>query len=295
MSGAGNHVVLSAGSLTLTNATSNSPSILSGSTATKLAFPFVPASFSNYTLFNVARYRPSGGSYKRILQGCSVNWLSGFWNGGAGVAYHNGWATAQVGSLAQTGWVSSSDRCTNYRANGVDRSLASMQSAACNGSPFRGDQICINTGAMYGERSDFDIQAVLQYNRALSDAEVAQVELWLGYACPAGFYLNVSAVRQSAFPCLACPSGTWSVSVGAASSSTCLPCPADQPSCAANALPRLANAGMQKTTCLPIVLRLCVCVCVCVCVYVCVCVCVCVCVFVCVFVCCVAEDLMDKF
>jgi hypothetical protein len=113
--------------------------------------------------------------------------------------------------------------------------------------------LCINTGSNGEEASDFEIQAVLQYNRMLSDAEVAQVELWLGYACPAGFYLNVSAVRKSAFPCLACPSGTWSVSVGAASSSTCLPCPADQPSCAANALPRLADAGMQKTTCLPII------------------------------------------
>ena len=125
LSGSANHVVISAGSLTLTNATSNSPSILSGSTATKLAFPFVPASFLNPTVFNVARYKPSGGSYGRILQGCSMNWLSGLYAGTAGVACHNdnGWVTAQVGSLAQKGWVSSSDRFTNYRANGIDRSL----------------------------------------------------------------------------------------------------------------------------------------------------------------------------
>jgi hypothetical protein len=173
-----------------------------------------------------------------------VNWFSGFWNYQAGVAVHKwpNFVTSSSGNSPLTAWVSSSDRCTNYRANGVDRSLPSMQSTACDGNSFRGDQICINTGATPGETSDFDIQAVLQYNRALSDAEVAQVELWLGYACPAGFYLNVSAVRKSAFPCLACPSGTWSVSVGAASSSTCLLCPVDGPSCPFNALPSCGSS-----------------------------------------------------
>ena len=126
-----------------------------------------------------------------------------------------------------------------------------MQSTACDGNSFRGDQICINTGATPGETSDFDIQAVLQYNRPLSDAEVAQVEVWLGYACPAGSYLNASAVRRSAFPCTSCPSGTWSVTVGATSSAVCLACPASQPSCTANVVPQLAaGRGALNVFCL---------------------------------------------
>jgi hypothetical protein len=95
-----------------------------------------------------------------------------------------------------------------------------MQSAVCNGNPFRGDQICINTG-WADESSDFEIQALLQYDRTLSDAEVAQIELWLGYACPAGYYLKVSEARKSGFPCALCPAGSSSNIVGATSCTTC--------------------------------------------------------------------------
>jgi hypothetical protein len=247
LSVAGNHVLLSAGTLALAAATSSSPAYLSGSTASQLVFPYVPASYSAYSLFYVARYKPSGGAKGRIVHGCSLNWLSGFHGYydphvvfQRGVAYHGfEWVTPEADlNLSLDQWVSSSDRCTNYRANGIDKTLASVQNAACDGNRFRGDQICINTGLAGGQTSDFDIQALLQYNRALSDAEVAQVEVWLGYACPAGSYLNASAVRQSAFPCTSCPSGTWSVTVGATSSATCVACAAG------------SNSAPGMTTCL---------------------------------------------
>jgi hypothetical protein len=195
LSSAGNHVALTAATLAVTNKTSSSPAFLSGSTETQIMFPYVPPSPDSYTFFHVARYRPSGSSTQLIFQGCTLDFISGFYAGAVGVAWHKEWVTLQYSNISDFEWVTSSDRCTNYRANGIDRSLSS-QIAARNGSLFQGDQLCVNMGPYSdGRLSAFDVQVVVQYNRTLSDAEVVQIELWLDHVRKRGLLQNLPLRR----------------------------------------------------------------------------------------------------
>jgi hypothetical protein len=108
LSGSGNHATTIRG--TISTSTLNSLTILTGATTAGLRFPstILP---STYTLFHVAKY--NGTTQGRIFDGYGgVNWLSGFQNVKAGVAYHGnvgGWVTGQT-DLHGTNWVVSSDQ-----------------------------------------------------------------------------------------------------------------------------------------------------------------------------------------
>ena len=68
---------------------------------------------NDYTLFHVARYADSGTS-GRVFDGNGHNWLSGFWSGRSGVAYHNGWLNST--NRWNRNWVLSVDRKNWYRS-----------------------------------------------------------------------------------------------------------------------------------------------------------------------------------
>ena len=78
----------------------DSISVVQGGPYDAIDFPVLLA--SNYTFFSVARYNEKeNGQYRRIFDGKSGNWLSGFHNGVSGVAYHGdeaGW----IGGVEET-------------------------------------------------------------------------------------------------------------------------------------------------------------------------------------------------
>jgi hypothetical protein len=131
-----------------------------------------------YTLFYVARY--NGALRRRIFQGWTTNWLSGFWDNSIGVAYHGddtcGWITPQT-SDGSDNWLLGSDRSNSFRSNGKERASANACAAFA--------RLAINTGSVSSEVSDFAIQSVLVYNVKLSDADVQRVEAWLFAQQPA--------------------------------------------------------------------------------------------------------------
>jgi hypothetical protein len=162
LSGQSNHATETSGTFSVAQEPGTS-TYIQGGTSSWIKFPSTVLP-STYTLFYVARY--NGPTKGRIFNGMSGNWLSGFWNGNAGVAHHNCWITP-VTNLHGSNWIMASDRMNSFRSNGVER----KNSNSCLSSV----RLSINTG----EPSDFAFQIVLVYNRRLEDSEVILVENWL--------------------------------------------------------------------------------------------------------------------
>jgi len=206
---------------------------LHGST-TDIINEFNSPPITGYTLFHVARY--AGSNMRRIFSNPTSNWLSGFWAGAAGVAYHNGWITNtyDTGSHSVTTsgsyWTLSTDFAYNYRSNGVSNSAYPTQNIGDATMPYLG----IN--ALAGELSDWEVAEVILYNALLSADQINQVEAYLGtkygiagYLQPGTLSSNSSSARCTAvkagyYPTnsttlgyTACRPGSWSV----ASSSAC--------------------------------------------------------------------------
>lgn len=170
LSGSNNHATSTTGTISTTTISGNGSSLsidtLQGNTSAGLRFPsaILP---STYTLFHVARY--TGGTRRRIFDGVTANWLSGFWGGNAGVAFHDGWLTSQT-DIHGNNWVLSTDQNSLYRSNGVQRGTGGGTSK----------QLSINYGNyVSGESSDWNVTFVAVYNRTLNSTEYGEVESWL--------------------------------------------------------------------------------------------------------------------
>ena len=169
-SGSGNHATTIRGTM----GTSINPKggiVLTGATTAGIQFPagILPAT---YTLFHVAKYTGLG-SRGRMFDGAAPdNWLSGFYNGASGVAYHNGWVTQYTTSIHGDNWVVSTDQNNLYRSNGVQRGNSGA------GTPSYA-RLTINYGLATGEYSDWAVSEVLVYNRTLTADEITSVETYL--------------------------------------------------------------------------------------------------------------------
>lgn len=144
---------------------------LYGSTDAGLQFPITT---SNYTLFHVARYYKPGSTVptrKRIFDGVTSDWLSGFHDGKSGVAYHGGWLTSQT-DVHGDDWVLSIDQKNIYRSNGTDQTLSGFSEGTSR-------QISINSGSATDERSDWAVAEVIVYERELNSTEYEAIEAYL--------------------------------------------------------------------------------------------------------------------
>jgi len=110
------------------------PAYVYGESTAWMKFPvgILPATF---TLVYVARY--NGALRRRIFNGFTKNWLSGFHSGRTGVAYHDscGFITPDVVSGVafsdgSDNWVVGSDRSNSFRSNGKERTSAANTCAA---------------------------------------------------------------------------------------------------------------------------------------------------------------------
>jgi hypothetical protein len=154
------------------------PAYVYGASTAWMKFPVGVLPSAAYTLFYVARYNVA--LRRRIFQGLTTNWLSGFWNDLIGVAYHGDASCTFITPQTSDGsdnWVLGSDRSSSLRSNGKVRASANACAAY--------DRLAINTGIASIETSDFAIQSVLVYNVKLSDSDVQRVEAWLTAQQPA--------------------------------------------------------------------------------------------------------------
>lgn len=154
------------------NGATNVFDIISGNTSTGITIGALPSTF---TLFHVTRYTGGGG---RIMDGSGNNWLSGTWGGNTGVAYHDGWITQNSSSVHGSNWFISTDQNSLYRSNGVQRGT---------GGGGTSTTLTINNGNYLStESSSWEVAEIMIYNRTLSPAEYATVELelseWYGIA-----------------------------------------------------------------------------------------------------------------
>jgi hypothetical protein len=140
--------------------------ILEGGTADGLQFPSNLMT-SAYTIFHVARY---DGTEERIFSSYSNNWLSGFWDGNAGVAYHEDWITPRT-DYEGTNWVISTDQKDLYRSNGTTRSDGTTGTTLI-------PSLSINYG-IQNQYSDFQVAEIIVFNRELNSTEYGQVEQYL--------------------------------------------------------------------------------------------------------------------
>jgi len=136
-----------------------------GSTADVLRFSTaIMNDQSTYTLFHVAKY--NGTTRRRILNGVQGNWLSGFWDGMSGIAYHGEWLTQRSSSVHGSNWVRSTEQRNLYRSEGVTRGTTTGGSSS---------QLSINYGCR-SEYSDWAVAEVIVYDTELSPAQYEQVE-----------------------------------------------------------------------------------------------------------------------
>lgn len=171
MSGSGNHVTTISGTISKTTVTGNGSTktitTLQGNTTANMTFP-VGILPSTYTLFHVARL--TGGARQRIFNGTDQNWLSGFWNGNTGCAYHNGWLMS-ASDIHGNNWIYSCDQNSLYRSNGTTRGTTGAAAPSYA-------RLAINTGA-YAENSDWQVAEVIIYNSTLSSTNYQAVESYL--------------------------------------------------------------------------------------------------------------------
>ena len=125
------------------------------------------AQLNSWTLFAIARY--TGGTRRRIITSTSINFLSGHWNGCAGVAYHEGWLTSYTTDYYGNTFFINTDTASKMYTNGVIRGTSG------NGVSYL-PPLCINNT---GETSDWEVVDIILYNTELSDENKRAVELFL--------------------------------------------------------------------------------------------------------------------
>jgi hypothetical protein len=186
LSGAGNHVIDIGGSSISVARPVGAPAYIYGPSTAWIRFPVNILPSAAYTLFYVARY--NGITRSRMFQGCHKNWYSGFKDlpdARTGVVMHES-CGYYISDRIDT-WLLGSDRSDSYRSNGKATPYSG------SGCATSYDRICINTGYVPAETSDFAIQSVLVYNVKLSDADVQRVEAWLNVFQPAFTPANLQA------------------------------------------------------------------------------------------------------
>ncbi len=141
---------------------------------------------TGYTLHTIGRYATGAEQKQRIFSSPdAVNWLSGFWGGLSGVAYHGpnpshlNWITQSIASVHGSDWVLSSDHQktasanAKYRSQGVDRTVGN------NGYQYSdAPRLAINN-ASYAEYSDWEVADILVYDSTLTTTQLRQNELYL--------------------------------------------------------------------------------------------------------------------
>jgi hypothetical protein len=167
LSGANNHVVTKTGTIGTTTYPGTSLRYMYGDVNAALTFPsaILPPT---YTLFYIAKY--NGTNQTRIVTSANpyVNWLSGFWEGKTGVAWHGGFITQSTTNV-HSGWFQATDMNRIFRSAKVNRTIGTPSGSYA--APLG-----INNGFAGSEYSDWAVACVIVYNRTLTATEYVNIE-----------------------------------------------------------------------------------------------------------------------
>lgn len=126
----------------------------------------------NYTLFSITRHLPTERA--RIIQGISINWLTGNYNSGAtGVAYHFNTFITPISDLFGTNFFIGTDTSTTYYTNGNLRGGGAPSDSYL---PTLGINQASSGRSESGNGQMLDL---LIYDRVLSDSDKKKVENYL--------------------------------------------------------------------------------------------------------------------
>ena len=176
ITGNGRHGLMSAsvtsGSASGNGATASINSIGGGTTAT-LLFPTgsIPAP---YTICSISRY--TGGTFGRILQSSTDNWLHGHHAAGPikrGVHYNGAWRTDQIGAGVSTDWLNFITTSGNTSPNNILRDGVGVGISA--GSNAIVSELAINIGPYSNEVSNWGLTQLIIWNQVLTPAEMVIV------------------------------------------------------------------------------------------------------------------------
>jgi uncharacterized repeat protein (TIGR02543 family) len=153
-----------------TNGSSKSIQVLQGVTTDQITFGNPTTTGGAYTLFSLIRYNSANtAKQNRTLNSIDNTWFTGHWNQRAGVSYHqNVWMTSTSTISPVTNWVLGTDYASNYRLNGT--------ALVTSGGGANLQPLGINAST---EPSDFQVAEIILYDRALTLAEIRQVEDYL--------------------------------------------------------------------------------------------------------------------
>jgi cytoskeletal protein CcmA (bactofilin family) len=179
-SAAGNHTTSTTGTINY-NATHDGTNVgaqstfpvLYGDTSATITFPttILP---STYTIIYMTRY--NGSNKKRILDGENLNWLSGHWNGYAGVAYHSGFLMTAYDRHGSN-WVLGTDQNNLYRSKSEGIAWEENTGGGTEGVGTTYARLRINNDA--AEVSDWMCGEIIVYNRKLSSEEYNRLENYM--------------------------------------------------------------------------------------------------------------------
>ena len=157
-----------------TNGSSKAIQVLQGVTTDRITFDNPTTTGGRYTLFSLVRYNSAlSAKQERILNSVDNTWFTGHHGDKAGVSYHEGtWLKSTSTVTPVTNWVLGTDYTSSYRSNGNQITVASN-----GGANLR--RLGINT--YVAEASDFQIAEIILYDRALTLAEIRQVEEYLAF------------------------------------------------------------------------------------------------------------------
>ena len=125
-----------------------------------------------YTFFHIARYPNATANRGRIFWNTGKDSIYGFYAGYTGIAYHDGWITAQSLNNYSTDFFIGCDCSNSYRTNGIERSITTT-----NTNTYLAQSLGINV--LSGSTSEFEIADIIIYNRYLSLDERIQMENYL--------------------------------------------------------------------------------------------------------------------
>ena len=124
----------------------------------------------HFTICSVTRYTGSANQ-NRILQGKGRNWLHGHHNGNAGVAYYDGWTTADRNNVEpNTNWAVMCG--TNALNAGSKLKLVNGLDESTKPGGKGGVELMVNGGDYADQTSDFAIAEVMVWERVLTDQEI---------------------------------------------------------------------------------------------------------------------------
>ena len=155
-----------------TNGSSKAIQVLQGVTTDQIRFDNPTTTGGRYTLFSLIRYNTTNTTLqRRILNSIDNTWFTGHWNQRAGVSYHEDvWMNSTSTVSPVTNWVLGTDYASNYRLNGT--------ALVTTGGGANLRRLGINASS---EPSDFQIAEIILYDRALTLAEIRQVEEYLAF------------------------------------------------------------------------------------------------------------------